>query len=288
MLTRRRNLGASGALSKCSSVSLIPVRRHMFISVRWLSKPAFTAGAVFVASMWAAHALAQDGRSFFGIVVDDRTMQPVQGAVVSVLDHARTQVTSADGSFSFGALPIGVVHLRVQREGYSSTLEQVEVVPGGGTFLQLSITPITAVLDEILVRIRSGRSRAELDAVDRSGWEAGATAADLLARRFPGVKVDRGTGAIGGGVEIRIRGMSSITAAREPAIFLDGVRLNPSRPPGLSLRTTPGLQILDEIPASQVRSIRVLRGPSASVVYGESADGVIIIETHHGGVDNQN
>lgn len=260
----------------------------MFTSAGWLSKPAFTVGALLVASTWSAPALAQDGRSLFGTVVDDRTLRPVQGAVVSVLDHARTQVTLADGSFSFGVLPMGVVHLRVQREGYSSTVEQVEVVPGGGTFLRLSIAPITAVLDELLVRIRSGRSRPDLDAVDRNGSESGATAADLLARRFPGVKVDRGTGAIGGGVEIRIRGVSSITAAREPAIFLDGIRLNPSRPPGLSLRTTPGLQILDEIPASQVRSIRVLRGPSASVVYGESADGVIIIETHHDGVDDLN
>ena len=256
----------------------------MFLSPGRISKSAFTAGAILLTSMWPAHALAQDEGRFDGIVVDDRTMQPVQGAVVSVSDQDRTQITSADGSFSFGALPVGVIHLRVQREGYSSTVEQVEVVPGGSTFLQLSIAQITAVLDEILVRVRSRSSRADLDAVGPSDSESGATAADLLAYRLPGVTVDRG-GAMGGGVEVRIRGVSSIAGAREPPIFLDGVRLNPSRPPGLSLRTTPGLQILDEIPASQVRSIRVLRGPSASVVYGESADGVIVIETRRGGVD---
>jgi hypothetical protein len=260
----------------------------MFVSAGWISKPAFTAGAVLVAMMWSAHALAQDEGSLLGTVVDDRTMQPVQGAVVSVLDQDRTQVTSAIGSFSFGALPVGVVHLRVQRNGYSSTVEQVEVVPGGGTFLQLSITPMTAILDELFVRVGSGRSRADLDTVDRRDSDSGATAADLLAQRFPGVTVDRFTGAIGGGIEIRIRGISSISAAREPPIYLDGVRLNPSRPPGLSLRTTPGLQILDEIPASQIRSIRILRGPSASAAYGDSADGVIVIETHRGGVDDRN
>ena len=260
----------------------------MFISPGRISKPAFTAVAILLTSMWPAPALAQDEGRFDGIVVDDRTMQPVQGAVVSVSGQDGTEVTSADGSFSFGVLPVGVVHLRVQREGYSSTVEQVEVVPGGGTFLQLSIAQITAVLDEVLVRVRSRRSRADLDAVGPSDSDSGATAADLLAYRLPGVRVDRGTGALGGGVEVRIRGVSSIAGAREPPIFLDGARLNPSRPPGLSLRTTPGLQILDEIPASQVRSIRVLRGPSASVAYGESADGVIVIETRRGGLDDQN
>ena len=145
-----------------------------------------------------SRALAQDEGRFDGIVVDDRTMQPVQGAVVSVSGQDGTEVTSADGSFSFGVLPVGVVHLRVQREGYSSTVEQVEVVPGGGTFLQLSIAQITAVLDEVLVRVRSRRSRADLDAVGPSDSDSGATAADLLAYRLPGVRVDRGTGALGG------------------------------------------------------------------------------------------
>ena len=260
----------------------------MFISLGRISAPAFTAGAIFFTSMWPAHALAQDEGRLDGIVVDDRTMQPVQGAAVAVSGQDGTEVTSVDGSFSFGVLPVGVAHLRVQREGYSSTVEQVEVVPGGGTFLQLSIAQISAVLDELLVRVRSRRSRADLDTVQPNDSDSGATAADLLAYRLPGVTVDRGTGALGGGVEVRIRGVSSIAGAREPPIFLDGVRLNPSRPPGISLRTQPGLQILDEIPASQIRSIRVLRGASASVAYGELADGVIVIETNRGRVDHQN
>ena len=260
----------------------------MFIRPGSICKPAFAVAAILLTSMRPAQALGQDEGRLDGIVVDDRTMRPIQGAVVSVSGEDGTEITSGDGSFSFGVLPVGVVHLRVQREGYSSTVEQVEVVPGGGTFLQLSLARITAVLDELLVRVRSRRTRADLDAVGRSGSDSGATAADLLAYRLPGVRIDRGTGALGGGVEVRIRGLSSIAGAREPPIYLDGVRLNPSRPPGLSLRTQPGLQILDEIPASQIRSIRILRGPSASAAYGDSADGVIVIETRRGGVDDRN
>ena len=215
-----------------------------------------------------------------GVVVDGRSLLPVEGARITVSGQGADRITDADGAFSFGVVPIGVVQFRVEHDGYSSSVEQVEVVPDAGTFLQLSLAPITAILDQLLVR--SGRRQADLDAVDQSDSDSGDSAADLLTQRLPGVRVDRGTGALGGGVEVRVRGVGSISGAREPAIFLDGVRLNPSRAPGLSLRTTPGLQILDEIPASTVQSIRVLRGPSASVAYGESADGVIIIETVRG------
>ena len=106
----------------------------MFISQGRISKSAFIAGALLLASMLPAHALAQNEGSLEGTVVDARTMQPIAGAVISVTGQDSTVVTSADGSFSFGVLPVGVVHLRVQREGYSSIVEQVEVVPGGGTF----------------------------------------------------------------------------------------------------------------------------------------------------------
>ena len=261
----------------------------MFVRVGWIFKPALTAGLILVASPWSIQTvLAQDGGRLEGTVVDQRTMRPVEGVTVAVSNQSVTQVTGPDGNFSFPMVPVGVVQVRVRRDGYSSTVQQVEVVPLGGTFVQVSITPITAILDELLVDVPPGSPRSGLDVVDANDSDSGATAADLLSQRFPGVTMDRGTGAIGGGVTIRIRGLSSVSAAREPAIFLDGVRLNPSRPPDLGLRTTPGLQILDEIPASQVESIRILRGPSASVVYGESADGVILIETRRSGVENQN
>ena len=205
-------------------------------------------------------AIAQAQGLLEGMVVDGRSLLPVEGARITVSGQGTDRITGADGTFSFRMLPVGVVQFRVERDGYSSSVEQVEVVPGGGTFLQLSLAPITAILDQLLVQ--SGRRQADLDTVDQSDSDSGESAADLLSQRLPGVRVDRGTGALGGGVEVRVRGVSSISGAREPAIFLDGVRLNPSRAPGLSLRTTPGLQILDEIPASTVQSIRVLRGPS--------------------------
>ncbi len=243
-------------------------------------------GMLVLTTVVVGSAQGQESGRLEGVVLDSETLQPVDGANISISGRSDPWVTAEDGTFSFGLLPAGVVQLRVQRDGYSSALEQVEVVPGAGTFLQLSVTPIAAALAELIARTTRGQTGADaLEGMDRSSSE---TAADLLYQRLPGVTVDRPNGMIGGGVEVRIRGVSSISGAREPAIYLDGVRLNPTRAPNLSLRTSPGLQILDEIPASLVRSIRVLRGPSASAAYGESADGVIIIETDRGSGSDSN
>ena len=45
------------------------------------------------------------------------------------------------------------------------------------------------------------------------------------------------------------------------------------------------LHTLETIPASQVRQIRILRGPAAAAQYSESANGVILIETRRGGLE---
>ncbi|MEX2570759.1 MAG: hypothetical protein WD737_05590 [Gemmatimonadota bacterium] len=52
---------------------------------------------------------------------------------------------------------------------------------------------------------------------------------------------------------------------------------------GIKLRTMPSLEVLDQIPASQVKRIQVLRGSSAAARHGDSANGGILIETHGSG-----
>lgn len=219
-----------------------------------------------------------------GWVLDASTLQPVEGVEVSIPGSDFRLVTGPDGLFGFVGVPAGTVQVRVRKEGYSAGLHQVQIEPAGATFIQLGLSEISAVLDELAVRAR--RARDGSAAITPSDVPGAGTVADLLAQGVPGVVVERGTGAIGGGLSIRVRGVGSITGRGEPAIFLDGVRLNPSRPPGISLRSTPGLRILEEIPAAQVTSVRVLRGPAAAAAYGESADGAILIETNVGASPN--
>lgn len=97
-----------------------------------------------------------------------------------------------------------------------------------------------------------------------------APAADILEREVPGFGANQG---IVGSNErpISFRGKNSTGLIREPAIFVDGIRLGGG-----------ALEVLSQIPAGSVKSVRIERGP-ASMSAPLSASGVIYIETRLGG-----
>ncbi len=109
----------------------------------------------------------------------------------------------------------------------------------------------------------------------------GATLTDALQGRLPGVKVTVGGGAATGGGSIRIRGNNSV-GGNDPLVYVDNIRISPyhSRGPR-GLFSVPLLEFVD---VSQIGRIEVLKGPTATIQYGDgAAAGVILIFTKRGG-----
>lgn len=89
-----------------------------------------------------------------------------------------------------------------------------------------------------------------------------------LASKVPGVLVTR---TPDGGVAIRIRGNSSISANMEPLYVIDGVEIQPG--PGGALT---GINPHD------IASIEVLKDAASLTYYGlRAGNGVILIKTKH-------
>jgi TonB-dependent SusC/RagA subfamily outer membrane receptor len=87
----------------------------------------------------------------------------------------------------------------------------------------------------------------------------------VLAARFPGVTIVQ---SARGGIAVRIRGISSFMASNEPLFVVDGSPMQPG--PGGSLALN----------AYDIASIRVLKDPSQTGIYGmRGANGVIVITT---------
>lgn len=85
----------------------------------------------------------------------------------------------------------------------------------------------------------------------------------ILQGRIAGVTVYRAEG----GIAVRIRGTSSIYGSNEPLYVLDGVPIQPG-PNG----------VLSGINAYDIESIRVLKDPADTAMYGmRGANGVIVI-----------
>jgi hypothetical protein len=220
---------------------------------------------------------AQQRGSVVGVVRDSRNGEPVEGAEVVLVGTDLRVTVNEVGEFMFPDVPAGTLSVRVERAGYTGLLEQIELAPEGVADVEVHLQPIAVLLEELLVRgRREQRERGYAVAEVRTNRTVGFTAADLLAASVAGLSVMIDRGGQGGGASVTIRGIGSITQSDAPLIFLDGILI--SQP--LS-RNDPAPTILRQIPAREVARIRVLRGPAATALYANAANGVILIETVH-------
>jgi hypothetical protein len=204
--------------------------------------------------------LAQDARQGFrvlqGVVLDETTMQPVPGVIVSLLGTDLATVTDAQGLFTFENPPEGLVQVRVVTPERVSLVQNFELDPGAGVaYVQFALPPIDVMVAQLL--------QAETQIA-----ETNLTAADLVTRQVPGLGA--ATGSIGSDARpVQLRGVSSMTLSSEPLLFLNGVRIT-----GISL-----IDALSQIPAEDVEDIEILRGPAAAFLYSYAANGVIHVRT---------
>jgi len=231
-------------------------------------------------ALWGCAAAPVSGWQEFGVLfgtVLDARQEPLGGALVSLSGTDVRVATDDGGNFVVPNLPAGPYSVRAELDGYVAVVEQVDVPSGSAVSVRLELFAMGAVLNELRVRVPQGDRRAGSAEGVAGGHEGLQTAADLLAQSLPGLLVDPGNGMAGGGARVVIRGPKSITLSTHPSIYLDGVRLHAGGAPGAR-----AFQVLSQIPASEVREIKVLRGPAATAMYGDSSAGVVLIETRQG------
>ena len=221
--------------------------------------------SALVAFLACAAALpAQQASAIHGVVADESTWRLVPSARVTLVETGDETLTGHSGTFVFPHPPLGRVSIRVEAPGFPAIVEEVEVTAHASLFVQFVLPRVAAVLDEILVLGRGSRPQVE------SGESR--TAADLLAMEVRGVMGN--SGMVGADeAAILLRGVGSMSLPGDPELYLDGVRMGGG--PGEALAA------LELIPASEIRDIRILRGPAASFLRG-SADGVIEVRTKSG------
>ncbi|MGB5242923.1 MAG: SusC/RagA family TonB-linked outer membrane protein [Lutimonas sp.] len=117
-----------------------------------------------------------------------------------------------------------------------------------------------------------------------------------LQGRVAGLQINRTSGSVGGGVDILIRGVTSVNPDRDnqPLIIVDGIALNNDTFAG-EVRPSAGSNSTDsreqfsftnranDINPEDVESYNVLKGAAATALYGvRAANGAIVITTKRG------
>jgi TonB-linked SusC/RagA family outer membrane protein len=235
----------------------------------------------------------QAGQGINGVVRDAQSQQPVAGAAVTVGSTGRGALTAEDGRYNITGLTAGSHQVSARKLGYRSTTQSVMVPASGMATLNLSLTQAPTSLDAVVVtgttegtqRRSLGNAVSSISTADLVERTPPANVTALLNGRAPGVTVVGGTGAVGAGPRINIRGQSSLSLNDQPLLYVDGVRVSNDVASGPKSQgySSGVISRLNDFNPDDIESMEIIKGPAAATLYGtEASNGVIQIITKKG------
>jgi len=230
-----------------------------------------------------------------GKITDAETGDPLIVAQVFVKGTFVGTTTDDQGAFTIEASAGDII--MVAYIGYKTK----EVAFGEGV-MNIALEPDILRQDEVVVTglVTSVKRRNAANAVavvtgDDLVNAPTQTIDQALSGQFAGVNVRRNTGAPGGGVNVNLRGTSTLTGSTQPLYVIDGVIVNNdanqsgvdviTKSTGAGSERPQGQPTnrIGDINPNDIESIEVLKGASAAAIYGAKAsNGVIIISTKRG------
>lgn len=220
-----------------------------------------------------------------GTVVDEKTKEPLPGAIVQIEGVTHQVQTDSRGKFDFVTGQKFPYTLIVSYIGY----ERRRVV-ANGTPITIQLKELVNELSGVVVVGYGTQKRSDLtgavSSVSQSALKQPLSSIDqALKGAAAGVQVTQTSGQPGGGVSIRIRGGASIQGGNEPLYVIDGFPLYNSAGTTSVLSGTP-TNPLASINPSDIESVDILKDASATAIYGSrGANGVVIITTKKGKAD---
>jgi TonB-linked SusC/RagA family outer membrane protein len=217
--------------------------------------------------------------------VTDEKGSPIEGASVVDKKTQKGTVTDEAGIFRLSAKAGNT--LVISAIGYA----RKEILVGSGSSYNLSLKSLNEDLSEVVVTALG--IRKEKKALGYSVSTVGKKDLELrpegdigrvLSGKAPGVNILNTSGLSGSGTNITIRGVSTITGNSQPLFVVDGVPFNSNTNTNASFvygNQTPS-RFLDLDP-NNIENISVLKGLSATTLYGElGRNGVILVTTKNG------
>ncbi len=232
-----------------------------------------------------------------GRIVDDNN-EPIIGASILGVGTSAGTITDIDGSYTL-TVPEGTTEIEISYIGYGSK----KLSLADNTYSAIVMSEDINQLDEVVItglattvkRKNLANSVAKIDAAELTQVAVPTTVETALYGKFKGAEIKAASGAPGGGLSFKLRGVTSINGSSQPLIIMDGVYMdNSSIPSGLNIvsaaasggstsnQDNPSNRLSDLDP-NDIESIEILKGASAAAIYGSRASGgVVIIKTKRG------
>ncbi|WDF76777.1 TonB-dependent receptor [Mucilaginibacter sp. KACC 22773] len=219
-------------------------------------------------------------RIITGKVTDQKDGSPLPGVSVTVKGAASIGVqTDVSGAYKL-SVPATAKVLVFRFIGYTP----VEIAISG-IAVNASLAVDAKQLNEVVVVGYGTQSRASL-----TGSVSKIKGADIenipvpslesaIQGRTPGVYIQAQNGKLGQGIQVRIRGASSVSAGNQPLYVVDGLPITVDDFSSNGASTNP----LVDLNQNDIESIDILKDASAAAIYGSRAsNGVVLVTTKKG------
>jgi TonB-linked SusC/RagA family outer membrane protein len=244
---------------------------------------------LLVAVMIATVQLWAQQRTITGKVTDDKGA-PIPNASVVVKGTNTGTVTKNDGTYSITVPPTARV-LVISSVDY----ETQEINISSQSTINAALKTAEKTMTEVVVTafgIRKdkkaiGYGVTQLNTAQLTQAHT-TNITTALEGKIPGVRIS-GLGGDFSGASIIIRGFNTFTGSNQPLFVVDGIAID-NGGGGNALQTGPvNSNRAIDINQDDIESITVLKGPSASALYGARAtNGVILITTKKGKMGEKN
>lgn len=254
-------------------------------NVKFMRKLTFLLACLFLIGVGLVNA---QSKSVSGKVISAEDGQPVIGASVKVKGTQTGTITDVNGNFS------------VQLTGNLKTLEisyvgmkTLEVEAKSNMTVQLESSSMQ--IDELVVTavgIKRSQKAIGYSATSVSSTDITETgnrsALNALQGKVAGVEISSASGAPGSSTRVIMRGFSSLGGSNQPLYVVDGVPI--SNGVVNSSDINGGFDFgnrANDINPDDIESMTILKGGSATALYGSRASsGVILITTKNGSKSN--
>ena len=196
-----------------------------------------------------------------GRVTDESNNQTLPGVSVSIKGTTQGTITDVNGDYSIAVKSANDI-LVFSFIGFTPK----EVLVGPQTKVDIALTVNAVNLDELVVMGYSTKKRTEITSAvttissDKLMDVTSNDIGTMLQGKVSGIQVINSSGAPGSGSEIRIRGISSMSAPQGPLYVVDGI-------------------IGGTFDPNDVETITVLKDAGATGMYGSQANGGVVVVT---------
>ncbi len=214
--------------------------------------------------------------------VRDNTGQGLVGVTIQAVGENNGTVTDLDGNYSLKVSNAAV--LEFSYVGYRTQKINIE----GRKIIDVILEEDVKTLNEVVVvgygveQKKTLTSSVGIVNSDEIKDLLVPTIDGVMQGQATGVQVVQNSGTPGGGMSVRIRGVSSISGSSQPLYVIDGIPVTTGDFAQVGYEGQ-GVNQLSDLNPGDIESITILKDAAAAAIYGARAsNGVVLITTKRG------